>query len=64
LKLLSNEEPGSDTRLSLVNENGIISKVEKINKEEIDEEIKNTITSILKLVHTIELKNLKNDTSK
>jgi len=53
-KLLSNEEPNADSRLAIINENGIISKIEKINKEELEEEVKNTVNGILKLVRALD----------
>jgi len=59
-KLLSNDEPNADNRLAIVNENGVISKIEKISKEDLEEEVKNTINGIFKVVHEIENKQTEN----
>jgi len=45
-------------------ENGLITRIEKINKDDIDEEIKTLVNSILKLVHIIESKQSKNENPK
>lgn len=63
-KVLSNEEPNAESRLAIINENAIVSKIEKINKEDLDEDTKNTVNGILKLVHVIETKQSKNEIGK
>ena len=63
-KLLSNDEPGADIRLSQLAEENIIHKLEKLNKEDQEEEIKTNLISALKLISLIDSKNIKSELSK
>lgn len=44
-----------------MNEHGIVSKLEKINKEELDDELKMNLAGIFKVINTIDNKANKSD---
>ena len=58
IKLLTNEDqiPGLEGRLITLKQEGIIELIEKLAKEELEDEFKSSISSLLTLVSNIDSK--------